>query len=70
MTPIPSYDLELKAADERRRLHTSVEELRTRLRDKVDVRKNAREHMAMACGVAVLFGLTIGYSLTGIFTHH
>ena len=70
MTALPSYDLELKAADERRRLHASVEELRSRLRDKVDVQKNAREHLATACGVAVLLGLTVGYSVTGMFTHH
>jgi hypothetical protein len=67
MSGLPSYDLEAKAAEDRRRLHSSVEELRAHLRDTLDVRKNTREHLGLACGIAVLVGLTAGYAFTGIF---
>jgi hypothetical protein len=61
------YDLEAKAAEERKRLHATVAELRSCLRDAVDVKKNARRHLGVACGVAAVLGLTTGYSLAGIF---
>lgn len=67
MTDLPSYDLQLKAADERRRLHESIEEFRCQLRDKLDMRNNAREHLGLACSLAAFVGLTAGYALTGIF---
>jgi hypothetical protein len=67
MSGLPAHDLEQKAADERRRLHSSVEELRSHLKESLDVRKNTREHLGLACGIAALVGLTLGYSFTGIF---
>jgi hypothetical protein len=63
---LPSYDLELRAADERRRLHESVEELRCQLKDKLDVRNNAREHLGFACTVTAVLGLAAGYGVTSI----
>ncbi len=70
MTNIPSYDLELKAADERRRLHSSVTELRSLVRDTLDVKKNVSNHLALVCVAAAVLGLSAGYSFTGIFTSH
>ena len=67
MNGLPAHDLERKAAEERRRLHSSVEELRDHLKDTLDVKKNARKHLGLACGVAALLGVTLGYSFTGIF---
>jgi len=67
MKGLPAHDLEEKAAEERRRLHSSVEELRDHLKDTLDVKKNTREHLGLACGVAALLGVTLGYSFTGIF---
>ena len=67
MKGLPAHDLEQKAAEERQRLHSSVEELRLRLRDSLDLKKNMREHLGLACGITALLGLTIGYSFTGIF---
>jgi hypothetical protein len=64
---LPSYDLELQAADQRRRLHNSVQELRCQLRDKMDLQNNAREYLEYACAAAALIGLLAGYGLTGIF---
>lgn len=60
--------LEARAAEQRRQLHQSVVELRSTLREKLDVNKNAREHLAPAAGVAALAGLVLGYTLTGVFT--
>jgi hypothetical protein len=65
---LPSYDLELKAADERQRLHTSMAELKSCLNEAVDVKKNLRQHLGLACGAAAVVGLAAGYSVTGIFT--
>jgi hypothetical protein len=67
MTDLPSYDLELKAADDRRRLHRSVEALKVQLREKLDIQKNAREHLGLACAVAALVCMAAGYAVTGIF---
>ena len=67
MSNLPSYDLEVKAAAERQQLHSSMEELRIKLRERLDVKKNAREHIGLLCSVAVLTGLAAGYSFTGIF---
>lgn len=67
MKGFPAHDLEEKAAEERRQLHSSVADLRLHLKDSLDIRKNAREHLGLACGLAALLGLTVGYSVTGIF---
>ena len=67
MTELPSYDLELKAAEERRRLHGTLAELRSRVHQELDIRKRVREHLAAACGVAALLSLGLGYSVAGVF---
>jgi hypothetical protein len=67
MTELPSYDLELKAAEERRRLHGTLAELRSRVHEELDIKKRVREHLPAACGFAALLSLGLGYSLAGIF---
>ena len=67
MNGLPAHDLEEKAAEDRRRLHTSVEELRDHLKETLDFKKNTREHLGLACSVAALLGVTAGYAFTGIF---
>ncbi|HEX6804359.1 MAG TPA: hypothetical protein VF133_11825 [Terriglobales bacterium] len=69
MSPLPSYDLELKAADERQRLHNSVKELKVRLNESLDLRNNIREHLPIVCGTTALLGLAAGYFFTGVFLH-
>lgn len=66
--PLPTDVLEVRAADQRRQLHNSVVELRSALRQRLDLRRNAREHLAPAAGAAALLGLVLGYALTGMFT--
>ena len=67
MKGLPAHDLEVKAAEERRRLHTSVQELRMHLKETLDIKRNTREHLGVICGVAALAGMTLGYAFTGIF---
>ena len=67
MGELPSYDLELRAADERRRLHDVVAEFRNRVHDDLDVNKRLRQRLLPACAVAAVVGLTLGYSFTGLF---
>jgi hypothetical protein len=62
-----TYALEAKAEEDRKRLHKTVAELRSTLSDTLDVKKNARQHLGIACGVAALVGLGTGYSLMGMF---
>lgn len=70
MTELPSYDLELKAAEERRRLHGTLAELRTRVHEELDVKKRVREHLSVACAIAGLLSLGIGYSVGGLFVRN
>lgn len=67
MEGLPSYDLELRAADERQRLHASMKELRSRLSETLDIRKNAREHLGSACALTALVSLAAGYAVAGMF---
>jgi hypothetical protein len=66
--------LELRAAEERKRLHYSVEELRAGLRtkseylrEKLDVKKNARQYFWPAAGGATVLGLLMGYGVAAVF---
>ena len=60
--------LEERAADQRRQLHNTVVELKSSLRERLDIRRNAREYLLPAAGAAGFFGLVLGYGLTAIFT--
>ena len=65
---MPVEILEERAADQRRQLHNTVVELKSSLRESFGLRRNAREYLLPAAGVAALFGLLLGYGLTGMFT--
>lgn len=67
---VPTDVLELKAAEQRRKIHNSVSELRTQMRDKLDIRKNAQEYVWPAAGMVGLVGLALGYGIAGIFTRY
>ena len=66
----PTSTLELRAADQRRRLHSSVTELRSKMHERLDIKRNAREYLVPASGIGALLGLVLGYGLTGMFTRH
>ena len=69
-----SYELETKAADERRRLDSSFHELKDRVKEKLDFKRAAqdyaREHVREGSGLAVMLGILLGYSAAGMFTRH
>ena len=68
MSTLPTYDLEVRAADQRRRLHGSIVEFKGQMRERLDLRKNAREHVRAASLAAGVFSFLIGYGLVGMFT--
>jgi hypothetical protein len=59
--------LELRAAEQRRRLHESVQELRATVKERLDVKKNLREHFGPAAGAAGVIGVLMGYGAGFIF---
>jgi len=65
---IPTDLLELRAAEQRRRLHNSVAELRVQMRQKLDLRRNARRYFWPVSAVVGLFGVVLGYGFGGILT--
>jgi hypothetical protein len=58
--------LEMKAAEQRLQLHRSVSELRSAVKQKLDVKANAREYIIPASAGATVLGLALGYVLAGI----
>ena len=65
---LPTDVLEVRAAEQRRRLHDSMLELRAHVEDKLDVKKQAREYVWPASGVATLVGLLFGWGFAGLFS--
>jgi hypothetical protein len=65
---IPTDLLELQAAEQRRRLHNSVAELRVQMREKLDLRRNARRYFWPASAVVGVCGLMLGYGFGGVLT--
>jgi hypothetical protein len=66
----PTPELELRAAEQRKALHTTVVELKSMVKEKTDVHRLASEYALPVSGVAALAGLVLGYGVTGIFTRH
>lgn len=65
---IPVDVLEKRAADQRRQLHNSVTELRHSVRERLDVKRNLREHLWSSSAATGLLGLVAGYAVMGVFT--
>ncbi len=65
---IPVDVLEKRAADQRRQLHNTVNELRQSVRERLDVKRNVREHLWTASGTLAVIGLVTGYAFAGMFT--
>jgi hypothetical protein len=70
MNEPPVDTLELRALEQRNRLHDSIGELNTAVREKLDFKENVRKHFVFATGVVSALGLLVGYSLGGMFTRH
>lgn len=65
---MPSDELEQRAANQRQRLHDSVTELRSSVRESLDVQKAARAHVWKASAIGGLLALALGYGIAGAFT--
>jgi len=68
MNTNPAETLELRAADQRRRLRSSVHELKDRVREKLDVKRNISQHVLLASAVAGAVSLAFGFGFAGMFT--
>ena len=60
--------LEKRAAEQRQQLHHSMSELKDTVRERLDVKRNVRDHLWGVSGGLALVGLVLGYSVAGIFT--
>ena len=67
---LPTYELELRAVEQRKRLHESLAELKSRVREKINIKKAARAHIAPLSAGAALVSFVVGYALAGTFTRH
>jgi hypothetical protein len=64
-------DLQLRALEQRNRLHKSADQLRAKVqagRERLRVSKKAREHFLGASVLVSVLGLGLGYGLGGMFT--
>ncbi|HWR16027.1 MAG TPA: hypothetical protein VN577_14455 [Terriglobales bacterium] len=70
---VPTDILEQQAAEQRRRIHNTVSELRTQVkstvREKLDVRRHAREYVWPASAAVAILGLLFGYGTAGTVKH-
>ncbi len=68
---IPTDVLEQRAAEQRRRIHATASELRSTVREKLDVRRNAEEytrgHFPQAAAAVGILGLALGWVVGGAF---
>jgi ElaB/YqjD/DUF883 family membrane-anchored ribosome-binding protein len=68
---LPTEVLEERAAEQRRRLHNTVSEMRSTVREKMNVRRNAenysREYFPQTAAAVGAVGLVLGWALGGIF---
>ena len=64
---LPPNILEMRAAEQRLRVHNSIAELRAAVAERTDVSRLAREHVWPAAGIAAGVGLILGYGVAGMF---
>lgn len=71
MSVPPSEDLQRQAAEQRRQMHETATELKEKIaaaRDKLDIKKNARQRFWSAATIVTAVGALFGYILAGAFT--
>ena len=67
MTNPQIHTFEERAAEQRREIHGSVQELKSAVRERLDVKKNLRQYMAPAAGFVAVFGAMLGYGIASLF---
>ncbi|HEY6271908.1 MAG TPA: hypothetical protein VIX19_07935 [Terriglobales bacterium] len=65
---LPIDILEKRANEQRDQLQGRVVELRQTVKQRLDVKRNLREHVWPSAGAATLLGLALGFAVTGLFT--
>lgn len=71
MSPEPVENLELRAVEERQRLHQTTIELKGKLaetREQLDPATNVRKHFAIVAGALGAVALILGYGVAGMFS--
>ena len=71
MSVQPVDDLALKAIEQRHHLHERAEELKEKIqatRERLDVKRNAREKFGTVAMAVAAVGLLTGFATGGIFT--
>jgi hypothetical protein len=67
MTNPQIHMYEQRAAEQRREIHGSVQDLKFAVRERLDVKRNLRQHMAPAAGFVAVFGAMLGYGAASLF---
>jgi IS4 transposase len=68
MNDVKIESLELRAREQRKQIHNSVQELKSTLQAKLDPKRNARVYFPQIATVAAMLGLSAGYVAGGIFS--
>ena len=60
--------LELRAREQRKQLHNSVQELKSSVQAKLDPKRNVRIYFSQIATVTAILGLSAGYMIGGVFS--
>lgn len=67
-TPLRVEMLERQAERQRDLLENHVAELRQSVKEQLDIKRHVSEHAWPIAGLAAILGLSLGFTLSGIFT--
>jgi ElaB/YqjD/DUF883 family membrane-anchored ribosome-binding protein len=67
-SPLHANILESRAAEQRSQLQHTVIEFRRKVKDRLDLKRNLRDHLWPVAGVAAVVGLFLGYLIAGALT--
>lgn len=71
MSPEPVDNLELRAVEQRNRLHRTTSELKGKIaetREQLDPARNVREHFVGISAAVSVLAVAAGYAVAGMFT--
>ncbi len=60
--------LEMRAREQRKQIHNSVQELKSSVQARLDPKRNARLYFPQIATVAAILGVSAGYVVGGIFS--
>jgi hypothetical protein len=64
---LPSYELELRASEERKRMHLILSELKAKLRERAALKPMLHRNLLRFAAAAAMLGLATGYGFGGFF---